>query len=171
MWCTLLLQGLVPAGIRLIPHTVLTFIFLEQLKKYFGIRIISWVLWRAALHPPPPNNTAPPNSPSSLYSLWEKKGKAVCSLFHFMFFFFFFFFLLYVYLTHHLLERTNDFLFRLGLWNMRRKKVLNMKVLQMGLLESPAGFRATIKKWAQADVQCSCPASVQVGLVRRINLN
>lgn len=37
-----LLQGLVPAGIRLIPHTVLTFIFLEQLKKYFGILIISW---------------------------------------------------------------------------------------------------------------------------------
>lgn len=37
-----LLQGLVPAGIRLVPHTVLTFIFLEQLKKYFGIRIISW---------------------------------------------------------------------------------------------------------------------------------
>lgn len=35
-------QGLVPAGIRLIPHTVLTFMFLEQLKKYFGIRIISW---------------------------------------------------------------------------------------------------------------------------------
>ncbi len=34
-------QGLVPAGIRLIPHTVLTFMFLEQLKKYFGIRIIS----------------------------------------------------------------------------------------------------------------------------------
>uniref|UniRef100_A0A8P4KIS7 Solute carrier family 25 member 10b n=1 Tax=Dicentrarchus labrax TaxID=13489 RepID=A0A8P4KIS7_DICLA len=34
-------KGLVPAGIRLIPHTVLTFIFLEQLKKYFGICIIS----------------------------------------------------------------------------------------------------------------------------------
>ncbi|XP_006790823.1 mitochondrial dicarboxylate carrier [Neolamprologus brichardi] len=34
-------KGLVPAGIRLIPHTVLTFIFLEQLKKHFGIRIIS----------------------------------------------------------------------------------------------------------------------------------
>lgn len=34
-------KGLVPAGIRLIPHTVLTFIFLEQLKKYFGILIIS----------------------------------------------------------------------------------------------------------------------------------
>lgn len=34
-------QGLVPAGIRLVPHTVLTFIFLEQLKKYFGICIIS----------------------------------------------------------------------------------------------------------------------------------
>lgn len=37
-------QGLVPAGIRLIPHTVLTFIFLEQLKKYFGIRVVSWTL-------------------------------------------------------------------------------------------------------------------------------
>lgn len=34
-------KGLVPAGIRLIPHTVLTFIFLEQLKNNFGIRIIS----------------------------------------------------------------------------------------------------------------------------------
>ncbi|CAF94347.1 unnamed protein product, partial [Tetraodon nigroviridis] len=30
-------KGLVPAGIRLVPHTVLTFVFLEQLKKYFGI--------------------------------------------------------------------------------------------------------------------------------------
>ncbi|KTF93655.1 hypothetical protein cypCar_00029960 [Cyprinus carpio] len=34
-------KGLVPAGIRLIPHTVLTFVFLEQLKKYFGIRVLS----------------------------------------------------------------------------------------------------------------------------------
>ncbi|KAF7650818.1 hypothetical protein LDENG_00120240 [Lucifuga dentata] len=34
-------KGLVPAGIRLIPHTVLTFMFLEQLKKNFGILIIS----------------------------------------------------------------------------------------------------------------------------------
>lgn len=34
-------KGLVPAGIRLIPHTVLTFMFLEQLKSHFGIRIIS----------------------------------------------------------------------------------------------------------------------------------
>uniref|UniRef100_A0A8C5BVY8 Solute carrier family 25 member 10b n=1 Tax=Gadus morhua TaxID=8049 RepID=A0A8C5BVY8_GADMO len=34
-------KGLVPAGIRLIPHTVLTFMFLEQLKNHFGIRIIS----------------------------------------------------------------------------------------------------------------------------------
>ncbi|XP_072319237.1 mitochondrial dicarboxylate carrier [Eucyclogobius newberryi] len=34
-------KGLVPAGIRLIPHTVLTFIFLEQLKNHFGIRILS----------------------------------------------------------------------------------------------------------------------------------
>uniref|UniRef100_A0A8C5HQE9 Mitochondrial dicarboxylate carrier n=1 Tax=Gouania willdenowi TaxID=441366 RepID=A0A8C5HQE9_GOUWI len=30
-------KGLVPAGIRLIPHTVLTFIFLEQLRQHFGI--------------------------------------------------------------------------------------------------------------------------------------
>lgn len=36
-----LYKGLVPAGIRLIPHTVLTFVFLEQLRKYFGIRVIS----------------------------------------------------------------------------------------------------------------------------------
>uniref|UniRef100_A0A671N704 Solute carrier family 25 member 10 n=1 Tax=Sinocyclocheilus anshuiensis TaxID=1608454 RepID=A0A671N704_9TELE len=34
-------KGLVPAGIRLIPHTVLTFVFLEQLRKYFGIRVVS----------------------------------------------------------------------------------------------------------------------------------
>ncbi|XP_056128033.1 mitochondrial dicarboxylate carrier [Rhinichthys klamathensis goyatoka] len=34
-------KGLVPAGIRLIPHTVLTFVFLEQLKKHFGILVIS----------------------------------------------------------------------------------------------------------------------------------
>uniref|UniRef100_A0A8C5HMJ4 Mitochondrial dicarboxylate carrier n=1 Tax=Gouania willdenowi TaxID=441366 RepID=A0A8C5HMJ4_GOUWI len=34
-------KGLVPAGIRLIPHTVLTFIFLEQLRQHFGIRIVS----------------------------------------------------------------------------------------------------------------------------------
>ncbi|XP_068607291.1 mitochondrial dicarboxylate carrier [Brachionichthys hirsutus] len=34
-------KGLIPAGIRLVPHTVLTFIFLEQLKKYFGIHVIS----------------------------------------------------------------------------------------------------------------------------------
>ncbi|KAL4659215.1 mitochondrial dicarboxylate carrier-like isoform X1 [Arapaima gigas] len=32
-------KGLVPAGIRLVPHTVLTFIFLEQLRKYFGIPV------------------------------------------------------------------------------------------------------------------------------------
>ncbi|XP_063060757.1 mitochondrial dicarboxylate carrier [Engraulis encrasicolus] len=34
-------KGLVPAGIRLIPHTVLTFLFLEQLKKYFGILVVT----------------------------------------------------------------------------------------------------------------------------------
>nr|DBA27555.1 TPA: hypothetical protein GDO54_008030 [Pyxicephalus adspersus] len=32
-------KGLVPAGIRLVPHTVLTFVFLEQLRKHFGIRV------------------------------------------------------------------------------------------------------------------------------------
>ncbi|KAM4034192.1 mitochondrial dicarboxylate carrier isoform 2-T2 [Anomaloglossus baeobatrachus] len=32
-------KGLVPAGIRLVPHTVLTFVFLEQLRKYFGVRV------------------------------------------------------------------------------------------------------------------------------------
>ncbi|EHB09334.1 Mitochondrial dicarboxylate carrier [Heterocephalus glaber] len=32
-------KGLFPAGIRLIPHTVLTFVFLEQLRKHFGIRV------------------------------------------------------------------------------------------------------------------------------------
>ncbi|XP_063561824.1 mitochondrial dicarboxylate carrier isoform X1 [Gorilla gorilla gorilla] len=34
-------KGLVPAGIRLIPHTVLTFVFLEQLRKNFGIKVPS----------------------------------------------------------------------------------------------------------------------------------
>ncbi|EFB24237.1 hypothetical protein PANDA_000707, partial [Ailuropoda melanoleuca] len=33
--------GLVPAGIRLMPHTVLTFVFLEQLRKHFGIKVLS----------------------------------------------------------------------------------------------------------------------------------
>lgn len=32
-------QGFIPAGIRLIPHTVLTFVFLEQLRKHFGIKV------------------------------------------------------------------------------------------------------------------------------------
>ncbi|XP_077184199.1 mitochondrial dicarboxylate carrier isoform X2 [Paroedura picta] len=34
-------KGLVPAGVRLVPHTVLTFIFLEQLRKYFGIVVLA----------------------------------------------------------------------------------------------------------------------------------
>ncbi|KAM6957551.1 mitochondrial dicarboxylate carrier [Aplochiton taeniatus] len=34
-------KGLVPAAIRLMPHTVLTFIFLEQLKKHFGVVVIT----------------------------------------------------------------------------------------------------------------------------------
>ncbi|XP_044234606.1 mitochondrial dicarboxylate carrier isoform X2 [Ursus arctos] len=34
-------KGLVPAGIRLMPHTVLTFVFLEQLRKHFGIKVLS----------------------------------------------------------------------------------------------------------------------------------
>ncbi|KAL7989518.1 hypothetical protein Chor_012184 [Crotalus horridus] len=34
-------KGLVPAGIRLVPHTVLTFVFLEQLRKYFGIKVMT----------------------------------------------------------------------------------------------------------------------------------
>uniref|UniRef100_A0A5F4WDP3 Mitochondrial dicarboxylate carrier n=1 Tax=Callithrix jacchus TaxID=9483 RepID=A0A5F4WDP3_CALJA len=34
-------KGLVPAGIRLVPHTVLTFVFLEQLRKNFGIKVPS----------------------------------------------------------------------------------------------------------------------------------
>lgn len=34
-------QGLVPAAIRLIPHTVLTFIFLEQLKQRFGAVVVT----------------------------------------------------------------------------------------------------------------------------------
>lgn len=34
-------KGLVPAGIRLVPHTVLTFIFLEQLRKNFGMKVIA----------------------------------------------------------------------------------------------------------------------------------
>ncbi|XP_063326764.1 mitochondrial dicarboxylate carrier [Pelmatolapia mariae] len=34
-------KGLVPAAIRLIPHTVLTFIFLEQLKQHFGEMVVT----------------------------------------------------------------------------------------------------------------------------------
>ncbi|NXP60145.1 DIC protein, partial [Chloropsis cyanopogon] len=32
-------KGFVPAAVRLVPQTVLTFIFLEQLRKYFGIKV------------------------------------------------------------------------------------------------------------------------------------
>lgn len=32
----LLLQGYVPAFVRLAPHTILTFLFLEQLRDNFG---------------------------------------------------------------------------------------------------------------------------------------
>ncbi|NXH24890.1 DIC protein, partial [Myiagra hebetior] len=32
-------KGFVPAAVRLIPQTVLTFLFLEQLRKYFGIKV------------------------------------------------------------------------------------------------------------------------------------
>ncbi|NXQ79561.1 DIC protein, partial [Nyctibius grandis] len=34
-------KGFVPAAIRLVPHTVLTFVFLEQLRKYFGIKVVT----------------------------------------------------------------------------------------------------------------------------------
>ncbi|XP_073166540.1 mitochondrial dicarboxylate carrier isoform X2 [Lepidochelys kempii] len=34
-------KGFVPAAIRLVPHTVLTFVFLEQLRKYFGIKVLA----------------------------------------------------------------------------------------------------------------------------------
>ncbi|KAM9345739.1 mitochondrial dicarboxylate carrier [Symphorus nematophorus] len=34
-------KGLVPAAIRLIPHTVFTFIFLEQLRQHFGAVIVA----------------------------------------------------------------------------------------------------------------------------------
>ncbi|XP_074778026.1 mitochondrial dicarboxylate carrier isoform X1 [Athene noctua] len=32
-------KGFVPAAVRLVPHTILTFVFLEQLRKYFGIKV------------------------------------------------------------------------------------------------------------------------------------
>ncbi|NXX13132.1 DIC protein, partial [Podargus strigoides] len=32
-------KGFFPAAIRLVPQTVLTFVFLEQLRKYFGIKV------------------------------------------------------------------------------------------------------------------------------------
>ena len=48
-----LLQGLVPAGIRLMPHTVLTFVFLEQLRKHFGIKVPSGCGGAAGSHPAP----------------------------------------------------------------------------------------------------------------------
>uniref|UniRef100_A0A667XAV4 Solute carrier family 25 member 10 n=1 Tax=Myripristis murdjan TaxID=586833 RepID=A0A667XAV4_9TELE len=34
-------KGLVPAGIRLVPHTVFTFIFLEQLRQHFGVVVVT----------------------------------------------------------------------------------------------------------------------------------
>uniref|UniRef100_A0A8C9Q4T4 Mitochondrial dicarboxylate carrier n=1 Tax=Spermophilus dauricus TaxID=99837 RepID=A0A8C9Q4T4_SPEDA len=34
-------KGLFPAGVRLIPHTVLTFVFLEQLRKHFGVKVLT----------------------------------------------------------------------------------------------------------------------------------
>ncbi|KAI3359750.1 hypothetical protein L3Q82_014115 [Scortum barcoo] len=34
-------KGLVPAAIRLIPHTVLTFMFLEQLRQHFGAVVVT----------------------------------------------------------------------------------------------------------------------------------
>ncbi|XP_074512565.1 mitochondrial dicarboxylate carrier [Sebastes fasciatus] len=34
-------KGLVPAGIRLIPHTVFTYIFLEQLRQHFGAVVVT----------------------------------------------------------------------------------------------------------------------------------
>ncbi|XP_028674202.1 mitochondrial dicarboxylate carrier [Erpetoichthys calabaricus] len=34
-------KGFVPAAIRLVPHTILTFVFLEQLRKNFGIKVIA----------------------------------------------------------------------------------------------------------------------------------
>lgn len=34
-------QGLVPAAIRLVPQTVLTFIFLEQLRLHFGAVVVT----------------------------------------------------------------------------------------------------------------------------------
>ncbi|CAB1344265.1 unnamed protein product, partial [Coregonus sp. 'balchen'] len=47
-------SGLVPAGIRLIPHTVLTFIFLEQLKNNFGIIVNQSPVTATVPHPPLP---------------------------------------------------------------------------------------------------------------------
>ncbi|CAJ1075210.1 mitochondrial dicarboxylate carrier [Xyrichtys novacula] len=34
-------KGLVPAGIRLVPHTVFTFLFLEQLRQRFGVVVVN----------------------------------------------------------------------------------------------------------------------------------
>ncbi|XP_041634259.1 mitochondrial dicarboxylate carrier [Cheilinus undulatus] len=34
-------KGLVPAGIRLIPHTVFTYLFLEQLRQNFGVVVVA----------------------------------------------------------------------------------------------------------------------------------
>uniref|UniRef100_A0A3P9D2H2 Mitochondrial dicarboxylate carrier n=1 Tax=Maylandia zebra TaxID=106582 RepID=A0A3P9D2H2_9CICH len=45
-------KGLVPAAIRLIPHTVLTFIFLEQLKQHFGTLSLVETDRCARRHPP-----------------------------------------------------------------------------------------------------------------------
>jgi len=37
----MIFQGFIPAFIRLGPHTILTFVFLEQLRKNFGITPLS----------------------------------------------------------------------------------------------------------------------------------
>ncbi|NWQ82187.1 DIC protein, partial [Columbina picui] len=34
-------KGFVPAAVRLVPQTVLTFIFLEQLRKHFGMKVMT----------------------------------------------------------------------------------------------------------------------------------
>lgn len=73
IYCWFLLQGLVPAGIRLIPHTVLTFIFLEQLKQNFGIRIISWAC-SATLNPKLPHHP-PHRFTLGILDFRQKKGE------------------------------------------------------------------------------------------------
>ncbi|MBN3314260.1 DIC protein, partial [Atractosteus spatula] len=68
-------KGFVPAAIRLVPHTVLTFVFLEQLRKNFGIIVVHRDFTRVE---PPPNSTSlsPPRHTASTPALLSSSAVA-----------------------------------------------------------------------------------------------